>query len=133
MQYLEKQHWSAKENNFFRLCLADLTQPAPLALSLPGEASAIYSLAHADHEDCLLTHKASTVQSSEDVHPTQKKPQTTKPRLVRMQKNPKKTLPVPCYSTEKAMKSGCMKACPFLTGQSVPTSNGTCPMGRNPV
>lgn len=81
MRYLEKQNWSAKENHFFRLCLADLAQPAPLALnpvgrsvkaaleagsrssalSLPGEASAISSPAHADHEDCFITHEASTV------------------------------------------------------------------------
>lgn len=37
MRYLEKQHWSGKENHFFRLCLADLDQPAPLALNPVGK------------------------------------------------------------------------------------------------
>lgn len=64
--------WSGPGSSFGtepvgRRAKAALDREPALSLSLPGEASAIHSPAHADHEDILTTHKT-TVWPSNDVY-----------------------------------------------------------------
>lgn len=152
MWYLEKQHWSGKENHF-RLGLADLDQPAPLAPNPVGKR--MKAVLRGCSRSSALTQPARRGRCN--IHsstcrpwgpspytwginsPTQRrwvpappKKATVKHTQWRCKGILRRVFSIPCYSTEKARTSGCMKACPFLTGETLPTSKGAWFPGSEP-